>query len=144
MNGMQTGEQPKVENIDNEELAGLKAQAESMEEKPVSKAEVEAVEEQAKSEESAAVATASGAMAVVTMVLKVLFPYLEIDPKQTEEVAESLAPVFKKYGLHLGGQWQEEMTAVSAVGMFGFVIYSQIKAHQVEEAEKKKAVENGA
>ena len=133
-----------IQTVDNsEELDRLKMQAEAAEETPVTKAESEAAAEQAADEKAGAVAAAHGAMAVVTMVLKTMCPYLVIDPKQTAEVADAVAPVLEKYGLHLGGAWNKELTAVSAVGTFGFIIYGQMKAHALEQQQKSQAVEHG-
>lgn len=130
-------------DTENNQFAGLKAEAASLEETPVSKAEAEAAAEMAKTEADSAKATAHGSMAVITMVLKTLMPYLEIDPKQSAEVADAVAPVLEKYGLHLGGMWDKELTAITAIGTFGFVVYSQVKTHQEEAEAKKKALNNG-
>lgn len=142
-----TAQLAQPEHEENETIAGLKAKAESMEQPTVTKEETEQAKNEAEAESAAAVASAHGAMAVVTMVLKSLFPYLEIDPKESANVAESVAPVLEKYGFHLGGNYQVELTAAASVGMFGVMIYGQMSEHERAKAEEqsknKQAINHG-
>jgi len=134
----------QVEVPVNEQLDGLKAQADLMEETPVTKAEVKAAEEQAKVEKQSAEGAAAILMGAVQMGVGLVAPYVEIPENQADDVVQKVAPVLEKYGVHTGGAWEMEIRALMAVGTLGVVIYGQIKAHHAEKAANDEAQKNAA
>lgn len=129
---IQTSEQePTQQTVDLDQIGSQAAEAEQT---PVSKAE----EEAAKAEDEANAAGAQQAAAMVMVAVKmgvgIIAPYVDIPAKQEKDVIESCAPLFEKYGMHMGGAWAVEIKAALALAGLGGGIYMQIKKHELQKA----------
>lgn len=129
-----------TEQSTEQQLEMIGKQAEELEK---THEQVEAEEAQ-KSQELAEVAESEAAAAMMTGVLetllKLLYPFVEVDNDTRQQAAAVLAPLFEKYGLSLGGRWAPEINAMSFFGMAGFGIYQQVAHHN---AQQKEAAKNG-
>ena len=118
-------------------LTGIETEAKELETTPEQQAEQAQAEQQAVTEKQEAEAAAGMLTGVLETVLKLIYPYVDIDNATRDGARGALAPVLEKYGVSMGGRWATELNAVAFFGMAGFGVYQQIAAHKAEEAKKK-------
>ncbi len=115
-------------------LDGLEAEAVELETTPEQQAETEKAQSQAVQQAQESEAAAGMFTGAMEALLKLLYPYVEVDAGTRSGATAVLIPIFEKYGVSLGGKWAAEINAVTFFGMAGFGIYQQIKVHKAEEA----------
>lgn len=132
--------------VEENQLEGLKVQAEALSEQPISKAQVDAAKDEAKELAMAAAGSAKTVVRSITGAVKMFFPGAEVDEAAATEFENDLAAVLEKHGFHVGGAYQEEVSLMVSGAFFGFGIYSAVKMQimAAQAAAEAEAVPSGA